>query len=270
MKAASRRFFWTASGCACTNTELAQNPPNRHNARAMPHEDFDIESLAQYLHLAAGQVLRMAERGKLPGRRIGEQWRFSQAEIHHWLEDRIGVSDAEELSHVTGALDRAGPDDEAAISLAGLLNVSAIAVPLDARTRGSVVSAMTELAANAGLLWDPEKMAEAVRARENLHPTALENGVALLHPRRPLPGIIAEPFLALGITSQGIPFGGGRGNLTDVFFLIASADDRGHLRTLARLSRLISDAELLSGMRHATSASEVGELISSAEAKLLS
>jgi len=39
------------------------------------------------------QVKKMAERNKLPGRRIGGQWRFSQPEIHQWFEERIGASD---------------------------------------------------------------------------------------------------------------------------------------------------------------------------------
>ena len=99
---------------------------------------------------------------------------------------------------------------------------------------------MVDLAAETGLLWDAEKMTAAVRERENLHPTALENGVALLHPRRPLQQILAEPLVALGITQAGIPFGESHGVLTDVFFLICSTDDASHLRILARLSRLIT------------------------------
>jgi PTS system nitrogen regulatory IIA component len=55
----------------------------------------------------------------------------------------------------------------------------------------------------------------------------------------------------LGRTYQGVPFGGEGGGLTDVFFLICSTDDRIHLRTLARLSRLLTDAEFLDGIRHA-------------------
>jgi len=92
-------------------------------------------------------------------------------------------------------------------------------------------------------------MAQAIRERENLHPTALDNGVALLHPRRPMPTLLAEAFLAVGRTYQGIPFGGTQGGLTDVFFLICSIDDQGHLRTLARLSRLLNDATFLEGLR---------------------
>ena len=55
----------------------------------MSDDDFDIESLAAYLHLATTQVAKLADRGKLPGRRIGGTWRFSRAEVHHWLEERI-------------------------------------------------------------------------------------------------------------------------------------------------------------------------------------
>ena len=73
----------------------------------MADEDFGIETLADFLHLEAAQVARLAERGKIPGRRLGGTWRFSRAEIHHWLETRIGVSDESELAHMEGALERA-------------------------------------------------------------------------------------------------------------------------------------------------------------------
>jgi PTS system nitrogen regulatory IIA component len=235
----------------------------------MSKEDFDIDSLAAYLHLTPQQVSRMADRDKLPGRKIGSQWRFSQAEIHHWLEDQIGASDEGELIEVEGVLHRAdrqsGPE---VISISDRLPLEAIAVPLQARTRNSVIQGMVALAAESGLLWDPAKMVDAVRARENLHPTALDNGVALLHPRRPMTSILAEPLLALGRTHQGIPFGGASGGLTDVFFLICSVEDSGHLRLLARLSRVIGDPAFLSELRQVEDAGSAHNLIRATESKL--
>jgi PTS system nitrogen regulatory IIA component len=234
----------------------------------MADDDFSVESLAEYLHLDTAQVARMAERGKLPGRRLGGAWRFSRSEIHHWLEEKIGVADEAALAHMEGALERSTRiGEEQSLSIAELLPLEAIAIPLAARTRNSVVSAMTELAAQTGWLWDPPKMAEAVRQREEMYPTALDNGVALLHPRRPLESILGQAFLALGITEQGIPFGGSR--LTDVFFLICSVSDQGHLRMLARLSRLISNAEFLDELRRAGSPQAVQELFVSREQSLL-
>jgi PTS system nitrogen regulatory IIA component len=233
----------------------------------MAHDDFDVESLADYLHVRPEQVVRLAERGKLPGRRIGGSWKFSQAEIHQWWENRIEASDDEELANVESVLQRSHANELPSFSLADMLPDGAIAIPLDARTRSSVISAMVRLAAGTGLLWDASKMEDAVRARENLHPTAFDSGVALLHPRRPLASVLAEPFLALGRTVQGIPFGGSR-CLTDIFFLICSTDDRGHLRCLARLSRLVADNSFLSHLRELSDPRDVQPLVREYESQL--
>ena len=220
----------------------------------MPYSDFDLQGLARYLHLAPQQVAKLADRGQLPGRKVGGEWKFSKSDIHHWLERRIGLSDEEELLEVEGVLSRSAPvQHEQEISIADLLPLEAIAVPLPARTRSSVIDSMVELAAQTGWLWDPQAMAEAVRSREEMHSTALANGVALLHPRRPLPKILAQAFVALGVTSTGIPFGADV-PMTDVFFLIASTEDRGHLRTLARLSRILTTPGFVEALRTAPDA----------------
>lgn len=234
----------------------------------MAEEDFDVSGLAAYMHMLPAQISRLADRGKLPARRVGGEWRFSRAEIHHWLEERIGVSDDEELVQMESNLERTDVSGAGEVSIAELLPVEVIAVPLDARTRGSVITGMSELAASTGMLWDPGKMAEAVAAREAMHPTALDIGVALLHPRRPMPSILGGPTLALGIASGcGIPFGGASG-LTDLFFLICSTSDHEHLRILARLSRVISDADWLARLRSSLDAAEAHELIVQRDAEI--
>ena len=52
-----------------------------------------------------------------------------------------------------------------------------------------------------------------------------------------------------------------------MFFLILSTDDRGHLRTLARLSRLIGDPQLLETLRTAPTAADVHQAIADHERK---
>jgi nitrogen PTS system EIIA component len=234
----------------------------------MPYTDFEVETLARYLHLAPPQIIKLAERGDLPGRKVGGEGKCSKPDIHHWFEQRIGLSDEEQLLHVEHVLQKSLPEeDQEHVRISELLPVEAIAIPLHARTRNSVIESMVELAAGTGLLWDPKEMGEAVRSREDMHPTALENGVALLHPRRPMAKILSQPFLALGVTVTGIPFGGAS-SLTDVFFLICSTDDRVHLRVLARLSRLLTAPGFLNGLHQATDAIAVHQLILDAEEKL--
>ena len=237
------------------------NCPSIRHHNPMPYTDFDLSSLARYLHLSPQQVGKLADRGKLPGRKVSGEWRFSKSDIHHWLEDRIGLSDEGELLEVEGVLRQksaAGPESD--VSIADILPLDAIAIPLPARTRSSVIGSMVEVAAQSGWLWDAPAMAEAVRSREEMHSTALANGVALLHPRRPLPKILAQEFLALGVTSTGIPFGSDV-PMTDVFFLICSTEDRGHLRTLARLSRILATPGLVDSLRSAADAQAARQLI---------
>jgi len=226
-------------------------------------EDFDLARLAEYLHLTPDQVAKMAMRGRIPGRRVGGEWRFSEAEIHHWLEDRIGVSDLEGLEKVQAVLDRAsGPVEDRPIS--ELCTIETTSVPLTARTRGSVIRSMCGLAAGSGLLWDPKAMADAVAAREQMHPTALDCGVALLHPRRPQTSILADSVIAMAVCPSAIPFSDS-GQLTDIFFLICSYDDAAHLRILAQLSRLIADSDILEQLRAAESAKDAWSALKTAE-----
>lgn len=230
-----------------------------------PHEDFDVPKLAAYLHLTPQQVQRLADRGRIPGRKVAGQWRFSPAEIHQWLEGRISLlSEDEEFAEMESQLK---PQHTAVpeICIVELLPLEAIQVPLQARTRTSVIREIVDVAARTGWLWDTEAMVDAVLAREEMHPTAMENGVALLHPRHPLARILDRPFIAFGRTQSGIPFGGEHGVLTDCFFLICSVEDRGHLRTLARLSRLLAAPDFLPTLRELTSPQEVRQWIGEAE-----
>jgi len=73
--------------------------------------------------------------------------------------------------------------------------------------------------------------------------------------------------MALGISPQGIPFGGGRG-LTRVFTLICSTDDRGHLHTLARLTRMFQDDTFVPRLQEAEDATAVKEIFDEVESEL--
>ena len=44
-----------------------------------------LEQLAALLELDVEGVRTLAEQGDIPGRKLGEQWRFSRAAILDWL-----------------------------------------------------------------------------------------------------------------------------------------------------------------------------------------
>ncbi|MCO8122691.1 PTS sugar transporter subunit IIA [Stieleria sp. TO1_6] len=230
-------------------------------------EDLDLAQIAQYLHITPTQVEKMVSRGRLPGRKVSGQWKFNEAEIHHWLEEQLGASeDSDELARVQRVVDRM-TDETHDRSIHELCPVDSIEVPLQAKTRSSVIRSMCNLAANSGLMWDAPAMAEAVKSREQMHPTALDCGVAMLHPRRPQTSILADTVVALAVSQTRIPFSDS-GHMTDVFFLICSYDDSAHLRTLAKISRLIAIDSFLDRLRASQTAADAWHCLQEAEVLL--
>jgi excisionase family DNA binding protein len=44
-----------------------------------------IKELSEYLDLAEITVYRLAQRGELPGIKIGKSWRFRKARVNEWI-----------------------------------------------------------------------------------------------------------------------------------------------------------------------------------------
>src|SRR5882724_12741772 len=50
-----------------------------------PPEVMSAEQAGQFLQIDEAVVVEMAEAGRLPGRKLGAQWRFSRAALVAWL-----------------------------------------------------------------------------------------------------------------------------------------------------------------------------------------
>lgn len=224
-------------------------------------EFYGIRQIAPILRLDTRQVQRMAERGEIPARRVGGEWRFTHTEIIEWLVGKVGGASETELLELELTPGRFSDLIETEdLPISELVLPEAIRIPIRGRSSKSVVHEMIENAMNTNYLWDAELMEEAVLQREEMCPTAMENGVALLHPRRPMTEILGAPFIAFGRAFSGVPFAS-NGMWTDVFFLICSVNDTQHLRTLARLSRILRIPEFLPALREQEESQGVLKLI---------
>ena len=52
----------------------------------MKSETYTADEIAQYLRVHPYTVKRLARAGKIPGFKVGEQWRFDAQEIEAWKE----------------------------------------------------------------------------------------------------------------------------------------------------------------------------------------
>jgi excisionase family DNA binding protein len=71
--------------------ELGQSGPTLGSYSFQPHEPaeppevMNAQQTAELLQLETKLVLELAEAGKLPGRKLGKEWRFSRTAVIAWL-----------------------------------------------------------------------------------------------------------------------------------------------------------------------------------------
>ncbi len=131
--------------------------------------------------------------------------------------------------------------------------------------------AITELVDNlvqTGQLKEPEELVEAIIAREELCTTGLENGVAIPHPRHGQPHLIEGLAIAFGRKKKGLDFESMDGKPTRLLFLLCAESDTVHLRSLARLSRLLKDSNFRKRLLDAGSPEDVAAAVKEIEGAL--
>jgi excisionase family DNA binding protein len=53
---------------------------------AVNHEYLTAKEVAVLFRISERQVTRLAERGEIPGVRLGSRWRFRQSELTAWAQ----------------------------------------------------------------------------------------------------------------------------------------------------------------------------------------
>lgn len=228
----------------------------------MAYRNMTLEDFARYVGMDAREVEKLADRGKLPGQKVGGAWRFNQARVTEWLQQEMPSLDQARILELERSLRPAGGARAAAPELlvTDLIGAEGVEPALPARTRASALRELVRLAERTGLLYDPDGLLEAIEQREAMCSTALPNGVAIPHPRQPMPYVSAEPLICVARVPQGIAFGSPEGRMTELFFLICCHEDRHHLRVLARLMRIL-DAETVDRLRFMEDAEEGLEVL---------
>jgi PTS system nitrogen regulatory IIA component len=232
----------------------------------MAHDWMNLDELAKHLNRDRRAIEKLVKRGRIPAHKVANEWRFNSTEITHWLESELREYSDQELANV----EETNPSEEvgAGTPVASLLRPELVEIPLQARTKRSVLEALIEVAGRTWQVWEPAAVLQAVQDREEVLSTGFDNGVAIPHPRNPLPDAIGESLVAYGRTFSGIPFGAPKRALTDVFFLVLCQDSRTHLQVLARLARMLQQPEFVDTLRATDDARESFRLICDADQQL--
>lgn len=210
-----------------------------------------IHELAGYLHLDEATVSKLVTAGKIPSIQVDRQWRFKRSAIDEWVTDQL-VGDDESFADVPDGMKQ---------PLEDLLPDQAIITNLRSKTPVGVIEELAARAFTNGWLIDKPWFVGAVVERESLSSTAMEGGVAFLHTRAKDRGKINRPFVVVGRSWEGIPFGAPDGAPTYLFFLLGLKYDRLHLPILGRLARALRNPATIAKLRALSSPDQVRALL---------
>lgn len=236
----------------------------------MSHQVFNVDEVANYLHLTVADIERLVKDQEIPFEPRGDRAVFRQRDIDAWASQRILGLEARRLAEYHQKLShglRAVLPQEAIMP--ELIQPNFIAAAMTAKTKASVLREMVALAEKTGRVFDPKDLLTSLEAREDLCSTGVMGGLALLHPRHHQPYLFESSFIVLGKPIQQIHFGSPDGQPTNLFFLVCCQDDRLHLHTLARLCMMAMKTELLPQLLAAPDAASMYERIIAAEAEVL-
>jgi PTS system nitrogen regulatory IIA component len=217
-----------------------------------------LHELAVYLHLDEATVTRLVTAGKLPSIQVDRQWRFKREAIDEWIQDQL-VGDDENFADVP---------DGMKLPLEDLLPDQAIIPTLRAKTPVGVIEELAARAYTNGWLLDKPWFVGAVVERESLASTAMEGGVAFLHTRARDKGKIGRPFVIVGRSWEGIPFGAPDANPTFLFFLLGLKYDKLHLPILGRLARALRNPATIARLRALSSPDQLRALLLKEDAEV--
>ena len=142
-----------------------------------------------------------------------------------------------------------------------ILQLDCVKVPLEGKDKESVITELVELLDASGLLVDKASVLEAVFTRERTRSTGIGSGIAIPHGKCKA---VKELVMALGLAREPIDFESVDEKPVKIIILLVSPVDQTgpHIQALARISRLLLDAQFKSAIECARSSDEVFELLS--------
>ena len=109
----------------------------------MSHATYTLDELARHLGRDRREIEKLANRGRIPGRKVSGEWQFYESEITHWLEAEMRDYTDRELAVVEET--QRSEDVDFDVPVSSLLRPEMVEVPLEARTKRSVLESLVEV-----------------------------------------------------------------------------------------------------------------------------
>lgn len=146
------------------------------------------------------------------------------------------------------------------MKITDILDKDSIIEKLTSRDKKGILEELVSVLVENGRLADKEKPVQVLLERERLGSTGMGDGIAIPHGKlKEIQGIICS----FGRSREGIDFQSIDEKASHLFFLLLAPEESAseHLQALAKLSRILKDAQARKRLMEAPSKEEIYRLI---------
>ncbi|MCF7818156.1 MAG: PTS sugar transporter subunit IIA [Kiritimatiellales bacterium] len=133
------------------------------------HEIMTIEEVAAYIRVSERTVYDWAQKGELPGGKLGTTWRFKRDDIEKWVNGRLSQSQ--------------GKTPAATAAATSLVLTPERVVLLDRATKDEVLTKLVDLLATTPFVKNRDELLKGILERETLMSTGIGFGIGVPHVR---------------------------------------------------------------------------------------
>jgi len=193
------------------------------------HEIMTIEEVAAYLRVSERTVYDWAQKGDLPGGKLGTTWRFKREDVENWVDSRISKKSSQAIP--------SGSKGGKALLLPDRVMV------MESADKDAVLTKLVDALATSPLVKNRDGLLKGILAREELMSTGIGFGVGVPHVRI---DSVSDLVMAVAVCKKPISSYASLDNkpVHIVCMLAARPDQHAkYIRTLSAVSSCLKDAE---------------------------
>ena len=220
-----------------------------HNDRIMTTKE-----IADYIRLNEKTVIRMAQNGKLPGSKVGKQWRFRLSDVDVYLQNEIIPASDRDLDLLIRTT-------ENIILLSRLTGKNLMVLNLDVKNGDGVLAELANLAYKNGVTSSERNLLKELKTREKMLSTAINNRVAIPHPRHPSLKLFKRSKIIIARSERGVDYAAPDKKPVRIFFMVCAQNNFIHLRLLAKISKLLHAPDVIDNFMKAKNKDEITRIL---------
>ena len=192
------------------------------------HEIMTIEEVAAYLRVSERTVYDWAQKGDLPGGKLGTTWRFKREDVENWVNSRLSKKAAPSVMASAGGT---------------LLLHSDRVIILEESDKRTVLTKLVDLLSQSPLVHNRDELLNGIFAREELMSTGIGFGVGVPHVRI---DSVSDLVMAVAVCKQPVAEYSSLDNQpVQIVCMLAARSDQHtkYIRTLSAVSSRLKNEE---------------------------